>query len=1773
MKSYFVKMASLTMILVLFVSTGICDDVYSNNNGGVLKVLAGDAVDPALDTHVKSFKVRQADGVIRSYDIENLRLTNPSISSVLHQLPSNGETTVPTVEVYDVQLVNGSATYTLDGGAFTQRRITLSYNTYSIGSCTIKVTATSGSDTASEEFTIYFSDGKIEATDIQRGGRSLTGFRTDQMDYTDSIDALDDVPNYDVMTSRETAVVTKTQNDVGEETIVTISISETDNDGNTINEKIYRITVTRLKTSYLNDIMIDGVSLAGFDKSVTNYDVSIPYASTSLPTVSVVKGDPSQTISKVQASNSSYTAIMGVVTTDGRLRGYTVNFVRETNDSDATLKKLTMDGRFESAFEPFKKEYTYEIQEVNFDFMFQNTFYSGETNNGGATVVGSRATFVRQINGDQLGTAVVRVTAVDGTVAEYTIKITVKATVPLPSNDATLSIIRVNGVDVPGFTSDNLDYTVRITHEEAVGVMVTAETTDRGASITMMIQPVFTSDDEESKLTRITVMAEDGTVKIYSVNVIKESRFPSQDSALLDVKADGVTLQGFSPTVLNYTKELPLDTTVVPTLTFTQSDANATVVTNIGDFDVKEDGRKEAIVSLVVTAVDTTFTTTYTVTFIVNPSPPSSDATLSTIKVNGIEVQGFRPDKLSYLVRITHEEAASIRVEAEKNHPKATIDGILQPFFIEESEERQQSVINVMAEDGTPMTYSIHIVKEARVLSQDSALTDIKSDGVTLPGFVPTKVNYTVQLPWDTTVVPTLTYSASDVRATVDFNQGRLQLKEDGGKEAVATLIVTADDPAYTTTYTVNFIVDPRPLSTDANLAFLKIAGVDLESFDTNQLTYSETLPFNTTVLPNIQAISRDAGANVVVNQTPITVNPDGSKGASASIIVTAESTTVTKTYQIDFTILAPPLGKDATLGNISLNGKRIDSFVVGEFNFSVTIPHEKVVEDMVTVETTDTKATVSFTQPDFTSTERETKVVNIVVTAEDGLVEETYILTIIKEAKVLSQDSTLTNISIDGVAVAGFNANQLIITKELPYGTTLIPTVTYIKGHSLATVVKNRGSFSTKDDGIKQAITTLTVTAEDASFTTTYEVYFIIKPLPLSDDATLVSIKVGGIPLENFSPTKYSYEKSLPVETTTPPVITYITSHPGATVEENVPDFIQKADKSLETVARLKVTSEDVKVTTSYVLTLTVPKSTKTEPIQPKNPEEPMVPEEPVKITVPTQPTIPVDNSSEASSKDNSQITLTVRQKEELIDKDMEGYLKDVGQKGIDTRSSRVAKAVIKDIIHAIEYTNQKDIEQEDTRPVEDDSKTKVIIDTIKNLEHPISKLKDDQDIINYTEKILQEVNIYQDAHAIKEDTTKLELALSSVDLAKRAIKTVATKKLSGSEVNRVKRRVGITITDGDLVEIKDKKNQGIKRLKDEVNAIFQGQEYQLENVPVVIQAPKLSQQIIGVDVTVNKKTLVNSDKVLVRTDFCSFTLGESVFDESLEDITISQTKSQLKPKKLEDIEIIDTPVMDFVATKGEKTIRAFEEPLTTSFKLDKDVYDQYNEEQLESLTVFYYNEKTKEWEPVGGKFDPVTQTITTELPHFSQYTVMLSNKSFSDVNQHWARKEINIMLRKGIIDGSSDFSPNQRISRAEFSSWVSKAFRIESITGELPFKDVKVDHPYYQQIFAAFKKEIIKGKTETLFDADGFISREEIAALVTRALARYKEVPISDNIGEILSTFIDKEDIAMWAESGVATAIAEKLIYGYPNKSYRPQKNTQKDEAAVLIYNIYYR
>ncbi|HHV99777.1 MAG TPA: S-layer homology domain-containing protein, partial [Clostridiaceae bacterium] len=171
---------------------------------------------------------------------------------------------------------------------------------------------------------------------------------------------------------------------------------------------------------------------------------------------------------------------------------------------------------------------------------------------------------------------------------------------------------------------------------------------------------------------------------------------------------------------------------------------------------------------------------------------------------------------------------------------------------------------------------------------------------------------------------------------------------------------------------------------------------------------------------------------------------------------------------------------------------------------------------------------------------------------------------------------------------------------------------------------------------------------------------------------------------------------------------------------------------------------------------------------------------------------------------------------------------------------------------------------------------------------------------------------------------------------------------------------------------------------------------------------------------------------------------------------------------------------------------------------------------------------------------------------------------------NYAWAKKEIEVMASKGIINGTSatTFNPSADITRADFIVLLARALGLDAEIDD-NFSDVNPDAYYAKQVGIARKLGIAKGSGNNEFRPNDKIERQEMMTLIDRAL-KVAGKGLAAGIDADLEGFADKDMIASYATDSVAALVKSGIIKG-DGTNINPLGNTTRAEAAVVIYRIY--
>lgn len=302
----------------------------------------------------------------------------------------------------------------------------------------------------------------------------------------------------------------------------------------------------------------------------------------------------------------------------------------------------------------------------------------------------------------------------------------------------------------------------------------------------------------------------------------------------------------------------------------------------------------------------------------------------------------------------------------------------------------------------------------------------------------------------------------------------------------------------------------------------------------------------------------------------------------------------------------------------------------------------------------------------------------------------------------------------------------------------------------------------------------------------------------------------------------------------------------------------------------------------------------------------------------------------------------------------------------------------------------------------------------------------------------------------------------------------------------------------------------------------------------------------------------------MLNTADLSSKVKSASKVAVSVEKDDYSDLSSDIKNK------IVDRPMIKVGLKINDVTTEwnNLESPVKVSIPY---VPTEAEKNSIEHIVVLKIDSTGKALTVPSGKYDENTKMVTFTTTHFGRFAVAYVNRTFNDLKSYsWATHQIQVLASKGIINGTSDttFNPQAFITRADFMVLLVKALDLNAVV-DSNFTDVPADAYYYNQIGIAKKLGITTGVGDNSYNPKAQITRQDMMVLITRALMVSGKIS-SEGTADVIAKYTDKDQVASYAETGVATLVKEGIVVG-SNNIINPKGNASRAELAAIVYKIY--
>jgi len=203
----------------------------------------------------------------------------------------------------------------------------------------------------------------------------------------------------------------------------------------------------------------------------------------------------------------------------------------------------------------------------------------------------------------------------------------------------------------------------------------------------------------------------------------------------------------------------------------------------------------------------------------------------------------------------------------------------------------------------------------------------------------------------------------------------------------------------------------------------------------------------------------------------------------------------------------------------------------------------------------------------------------------------------------------------------------------------------------------------------------------------------------------------------------------------------------------------------------------------------------------------------------------------------------------------------------------------------------------------------------------------------------------------------------------------------------------------------------------------------------------------------------------------------------------------------------------------------------------------------------------------PVNPTTPPVGKP-DTENPPEQPGGAACSQLTWADVQNHWAKLDIELASKLCIVNGPSNdkFMPDDEVTRLQFALMVARAKKLPAAGGTVgldSFKDRESVPAWADaELDAAIQAGIIEGYEDGTLRPNEKINRAEMVTMLIRGWG----MPAS-NGG---TSFADDADIPDWAKGYVAKAAQTQIIEGRSNNRFEPSSTATRAEAVVVLVRI---
>lgn len=183
-------------------------------------------------------------------------------------------------------------------------------------------------------------------------------------------------------------------------------------------------------------------------------------------------------------------------------------------------------------------------------------------------------------------------------------------------------------------------------------------------------------------------------------------------------------------------------------------------------------------------------------------------------------------------------------------------------------------------------------------------------------------------------------------------------------------------------------------------------------------------------------------------------------------------------------------------------------------------------------------------------------------------------------------------------------------------------------------------------------------------------------------------------------------------------------------------------------------------------------------------------------------------------------------------------------------------------------------------------------------------------------------------------------------------------------------------------------------------------------------------------------------------------------------------------------------------------------------------------------------------------------TNTVRTSDNDEAVYTDVAPKTWYSDAVEYVSLQQVMIGTEK------ESFSPDTELTRGMAATVLHRLSGVEETdVDNTPFTDVESGKYYTDAVNWAYANGVVKGTTDTTFDPEASLTREQLATMVYRM---YKDNFDAANECD----FDDFDTVSDWAKEAVATLALADVVNGMGDGVFSPKATVTRAMLAQIVY-----